>query len=64
VIFPNPTSQVSQANVGGYIDYWDLNVSDAHEVIVLRHWGVGYVGSVDSSLDIFFGEGFRFDEIG
>jgi len=25
---------------------------------------MGYVGRVDSAFDIFFGEGFRFDEIG
>ena len=25
---------------------------------------MGYVGSVDSALNVFFGKGFRFDEVG
>src|SRR2546422_9210366 len=63
MILSNPTSQVSQANVRGYIDYWNLDVSDADEVVVFWHWSVGYVGGVDSAFDVFFGEGFRLDEV-
>ena len=63
MILSNPTSQVSQANVRGYIDYWNLDVSDADKVVVFRHWRVGYVGGVDSAFDVFFGEGFWFDEV-
>ena len=63
MIFPDPPCEVAEADVAGYVDYWDLYVSDADEVVVLRHWRVGYVAGVDSAFDVFFGEGLRFDEI-
>jgi len=63
VIFSNPAGEVSQANVGGYIDYRDFDVSDSYEVVVFWHRCVGYVGCVDSAFDVFFGEGFWFDEV-
>ncbi len=64
MIFSDPAGEVSKADVGGYVDYWDFDVSDADEVVVFWHWCVGYVGGVDSSLDVFFGEGFGLDEVG
>ena len=63
MIFSYPASKVSQANIGGYVDYWDFDVPDADEVVVFCHRCVGYVGGVDSPFDVFFGEGFWFDEV-
>jgi hypothetical protein len=64
MIFPDPPCEIAEANVTGHVDYWDFDVSDTDEVIVLRHRGVRYVAGIDSALHVFIGESFGLDEVG